>query len=164
MLSEKSEIAFWRDESWVRSIACVFYLSGHFQFEVTEMQVRPASTQRCAFTGLWRSRGPVGWINWHSMTPPSACHHHSLLRWENWLNWGGGAEKSFSVRLLGSEPELEKGKHLGPALTAPQDHCSDLNAGASRCRTGASPPHRVHKTFQTNGDLKWGCHYLNLTF
>lgn len=129
MLSEKSEIAFWRDESWVRSIACVFYLSGHFQFEVTEMQVRPASTQRWAFTGLWRSGGASG-VNQLAFGDSSVSMPSPLALKMRELAKLGGAGKSFSVRPLGSEPKLEKGKHLGPALTAPQDHCSGLNAGS----------------------------------
>jgi len=67
-----------------------------------------------------------------------------------------------------SEPEPEKGgKYLAPALLAPQDDSSGVNAG-SLCLAMVGLlllcPAECIKTFQTPRDLKQGCHYLNLTF
>lgn len=117
MLREKSEIAFWSEESWVESIACIFYLSGHFQLEMTETQLRPASTQRGSLLLYEDVRAWRGEAGGQRLLRPDASTTRS--QGENWLNWGrawggGGAEESRGVSLPVSEPE--KVTFLAPAL------------------------------------------------
>lgn len=162
MLNEKSEIAFWSDESRVESIACI--LSGHFQLEVTDASQASFNT-KWAFTGFWEVGG---W--WGEPGTQGLLHRRAVTtrsQDENWLNWGDGVEKSSSMSQSVSEPEPENGNYLASALTARQDHSSGLNVGSLYSAMAghlASLPHWVYKTFQTHRDLKQGCCYLNLTF
>lgn len=112
MVSEKySCILFWCDLG--KSVACVFYLSGHFQLSVTDTQLKPASKQSGHLLVYKEASDWWGHTGFQGL--PCQDASRTCSQGENWLSCGGGEEKCFSVRKLIWKPEARRGKVTGPS-------------------------------------------------